>query len=388
MAETMDAPGQAEAEADRAMRLRQFAEARRLLEQAVAQTPARAATWLKLASTCRALQDYEAGLTAVSRALEIDALDFSALLAKATLLKAAGHELAAGQAYGEALAQMPPEEQVSPTLGAVIAAARAEYAQFQKAQLARIEAQVPPLADAEEKRRIHRFCTNITRATKAFPQEPSHFHYPGLPTAEFHDRSRFPWLAELEAATPTILEEYRAVAAARDASFAPYIQYSQDMPLRQWKELNHSQRWTAIHLIKNGDAVPENAGRCPATMALLAALPQPHIPGHGPNAMFSLLAPRTRIPPHTGVSNARLVCHLPLVVPPDCSFRVGAETRAWEPGSGFVFDDTIEHEARNDSDELRVVLIFDLWAWALSSAEREAVAAITAATAFGPGEGL
>jgi aspartyl/asparaginyl beta-hydroxylase (cupin superfamily) len=104
--------------------------------------------------------------------------------------------------------------------------------------------------------------------------------------------------------------------------------------------------------------------------------------------MFSLLAPRTRIPPHTGVSNARLVCHLPLVVPPDCSFRVGAETRAWAPGSGFVFDDTIEHEARNDSDELRVVLIFDLWAWALSPAERDAVAAITAATAFGPGEGL
>jgi aspartyl/asparaginyl beta-hydroxylase (cupin superfamily) len=388
MAEKKDEPSEAETHADQAMRRRDLAAARRLLEQAVAQTPARSAAWLKLASTCRALRDHSAGLAAVSRALEIDPLDFSALLARAALLKAAGHALAAGQAYGEALAQMPPEEQITPALRGVIAGARGDYAAFQEAQLARLEAQVPPLASEEEKRRLHRFCTNIARITRAFPQEPSHFHYPGLPAAEFHDRSRFPWLADLEAATPMIIEEYRAVAAARDARLAPYVQYSRDLPLRQWKELNHSERWTAIHLIKNGQRVEDNARRCPGTMALLETLPQPRIPDHGPNAMFSLLAPRTRIPPHSGVSNARLVCHLPLIVPPDCSFRVGAETRAWEPGRAFVFDDTIEHEARNDSDALRVVLIFDIWAWALSPGEREAVAAITAATAMPPGEGL
>ena len=35
--------------------------------------------------------------------------------------------------------------------------------------------------------------------------------------------------------------------------------------------------------------------------------------------------PRTRIPPHTGVANFRLVVHLPLIVPPGCRFRVGGE---------------------------------------------------------------
>jgi aspartyl/asparaginyl beta-hydroxylase (cupin superfamily) len=57
----------------------------------------------------------------------------------------------------------------------------------------------------------------------------------------------------------------------------------------------------------------------------------------------------------------------------------------WRPGEAFVFDDTIEHEAWNDSDELRVVLIVDLWAPALSVAERQAVAAIIGASgaAFG-----
>jgi aspartyl/asparaginyl beta-hydroxylase (cupin superfamily) len=96
--------------------------------------------------------------------------------------------------------------------------------------------------------------------------------------------------------------------------------------------------------------------------------------------MFSLLAPRTRIPPHTGVANTRLVCHLPLIVPPDCGFRCGATTRQWVVGETFVFDDTIEHEAWNDSGELRVVLIVDLWPPALDAVEREAVARMIAAT--------
>jgi len=114
-------------------------------------------------------------------------------------------------------------------------------------------------------------------------------------------------------------------------------------------------------------------------MAALSKLPQPHIRGASPNAMFSLLAPRTRIPPHTGVANTRLVCHLPMIVPPGCGFRVGATTRDWDVGKAFVFDDTIEHEAWNDSGELRVVMIFDLWPPALGAAEREAVAAVIGA---------
>jgi aspartyl/asparaginyl beta-hydroxylase (cupin superfamily) len=95
--------------------------------------------------------------------------------------------------------------------------------------------------------------------------------------------------------------------------------------------------------------------------------------------VFSILAPRTRIPPHVGVNNARLIVHLPLIVPPGCGFRVGGQTRPWEPGRAFVFDDTIEHEAWNDSDEPRAVLILDTWNPAVTPAERAAVTALTAA---------
>ena len=99
--------------------------------------------------------------------------------------------------------------------------------------------------------------------------------------------------------------------------------------------------------------------------------------------MFSLLAPHTHIPAHTGVANTRLVCHLPLIVPPGCRFRVGESVREWREGEAFVFDDTIEHEAWNDSDKLRVVLILDLWPPALGEAERAAVSAVIAAAGVG-----
>jgi aspartyl/asparaginyl beta-hydroxylase (cupin superfamily) len=97
--------------------------------------------------------------------------------------------------------------------------------------------------------------------------------------------------------------------------------------------------------------------------------------------MFSALAPHSHIPPHHGETNARLIVHLPLIVPEHCRYRVGFEERRWKVGEILIFDDSIEHEARNDSDELRVVLIFDIWNPLLSMAERDMVKAVSAASA-------
>jgi aspartyl/asparaginyl beta-hydroxylase (cupin superfamily) len=52
---------------------------------------------------------------------------------------------------------------------------------------------------------------------------------------------------------------------------------------------------------------------------------------------------------------------------------VGGETREWQAGSAWVFDDTIEHEAWNDSDAPRAILIFDVWNPQLSAPERDLV---------------
>jgi aspartyl/asparaginyl beta-hydroxylase (cupin superfamily) len=92
--------------------------------------------------------------------------------------------------------------------------------------------------------------------------------------------------------------------------------------------------------------------------------------------LFSLLRPGAHIPPHHGMLNCRLICHLPLIVPPGCWLRVGSETREWEDGKLLIFDDSIEHEARNDSDETRIILLFDVWRPELTEQERAGVSAM------------
>jgi aspartate beta-hydroxylase len=117
-----------------------------------------------------------------------------------------------------------------------------------------------------------------------------------------------------------------------------------------------------------------NTARCPITLKALQQVPLCAVQGRTPTALFSLLRPGTHIPPHHGFLNTRLICHLPLVVPPECALRVGNETRAWREGELVIFDDTMEHEAWNRSSQLRVVLLFDIWRPELSEAERSLVA--------------
>ncbi len=377
-----------EAEADRAASRGDVAAARSILEEVATAAPDRLETWMKLAAMCRSQGDHEAALAAVSGALRIDPLGFLPLLLKASLLDAAGRSGAAGEAYGHALAQRP--ESLPAGLAGAVATAERRHQEHIAAAGDRLAAAARDVAlSPDEQRRIRRFHSNIVRATRPYHCEPSHFAYPGLSEREFHDGDDFPWLGGLEAATPAIVEDFQRVMAAERAELVPYIQYPDDVPLRQWAALNRSRDWTAIHLIRNGERVEANARHCPAVMALLERLDQPDIAGRCPNAMFSLLAPGAHIPPHHGVANTRLVCHLGLIVPPGCWFRVGAERREWQRGLAWVFDDTIEHEAANPSDSLRVILIVDTWHPGLSPAERLAVAASMEASGVDEtGEGL
>jgi aspartate beta-hydroxylase len=132
-------------------------------------------------------------------------------------------------------------------------------------------------------------------------------------------------------------------------------------------------RWTGFYLYRHGARREENCRRCPATMAALDELPLSHVPEHGPEVLFSFFAPGTHLLPHQGVTNARVVGHLPLRVPPQCALRVGGELHEWREGEVVVFDDTFEHEAWNRSAATRVVLIFDLWHPELTEIERAAL---------------
>jgi aspartyl/asparaginyl beta-hydroxylase (cupin superfamily) len=212
----------------------------------------------------------------------------------------------------------------------------------------------------------------LTGAKKIFFQEPRQFFLPELPHVQFHERSAFPWLDKLEAATADIRAELVEVMK-EDAAFKPYMVENPRQPKTGYLGLLNNPAWSSFYLWKQGELVEENAKRCPKTVAALADVPFALVPKRSPSAMFSLLRPGARIPPHTGEMNTRLICHLPLIVPSGCTFRVGNEVRAWVEGKAFVFDDTIEHEAFNGSNEIRVVLLFEVWRPDLSEDERRYV---------------
>jgi aspartyl/asparaginyl beta-hydroxylase (cupin superfamily) len=364
-----------EDQADRAAASGDLATARVLLEQAAQAPGADPSLWFKLSAVRRAGGDMAGALAAVERFLAAEPRDFAALLHRAMLLEQLG-DRRSDEAFGHAIAQLPRGADVPAPMRPAVAHARKRWEAYSSSTERRLRGAIPDDLSPLARKRAERLASNSAHVTRHFHQEPTEFHYPGVPEFEFHDRSFFPELDTLDEATEVIRGEFDALMRAEAAEMVPYIQYPEHVPLAQWKTLNNSREWTAVHLLKNGERVEANARHCPKTLEAIAALDQPHIRGASPNAMFSLLAPRTRIPPHTGVANTRLVCHLPLIVPPGCGFRVGASTREWQVGQSFVFDDTIEHEAWNDSDELRVVLIVDLWQPSLTAEDRAAITAV------------
>jgi aspartyl/asparaginyl beta-hydroxylase (cupin superfamily) len=290
---------------------------------------------------------------------------------------------AAGPAYAIALVQAPPDAELDPPTRQAVAHARSVSERHARELGGFIRDHVSAERDrcsGTEKRRLEAFIDTTLRVKPRYQQEPMEYYYPGLPPIWFHERARFPWLEAFEAAADGIRDDLLAIQREDNAGFAPYIQYEPHLPLDQWRELNHSPKWTAYHFFDRAEPIEARLQRAPAVREALKLLPQPRVPLRSPTALFSALKPGARIPPHTGVANFRLLVHLALVIPPRCGFRVGAETREWRAGEAWVFDDTIEHEAWNGSDELRTILIADLWSPYLSPEEREAIAAVIAAT--------
>lgn len=376
------------AEADRAMAGADLASAERLLTAASLSAPSDVEILLKLAAVQRRAGRAGQALATIDRTLAAQPLNFTALLMRASLLDRLKRP-GADEAWSHALAQLPSSE-LPHEMQAVVAKAQERVDAWVAGRDAKIRAAMvaaESVANEDERARIDRFRTNVLRRTRVYHCEPTHFHFPGLVEREFHPRAAFPWLPMLESATDVIAAELDAVMQAERTELVPYVQYAEHLPLDQWRELNQNPNWSAIHLLRHGEIVEANAAHCPRTVELLSQCAQPQIGGACPNAMFSLLAPNTTIPAHVGVQNSRLVCHLPLIVPTGCWLRVGAETRFWERGSAFVFDDTIEHEAANPTEDLRVVLIFDTWHPGLSPVEREAVKALIKADGI-PGDRL
>lgn len=372
-----------------ALRLGDAAEAKALIERAISRDAANPRLFLNLASALRELQDGDGEMAALQHALALDPYFYFANFQKASLLELRGQKKLAAGAYQAALSSLRPGAQIPPSMQPVIAhAQRCVQSNMQELEdflRARMQDVRERHGDAPQDR-VDDCLASMMGRKRIYVQQPTFTHFPRLPALEFFERRDFAWLAAVEAATDDIRSELEQIVETSLQDFAPYVTHSPQTPLNQWQELNHSRRWSSLFLFKDGRRVAENIARCPKTIAALATAPVVEIPGRGPTSFFSRLEPNTRIPPHTGVSNTRLIVHLPLIVPPDCGFRVGSSVRDWRPGTALIFDDTIEHEAWNLSSEPRMILIFDIWNPLLSAAERELMTVATTGIAEFYGE--
>ncbi|HEY7640718.1 MAG TPA: aspartyl/asparaginyl beta-hydroxylase domain-containing protein [Steroidobacteraceae bacterium] len=354
--------------------------ARELFEQAVQGDSSNVSLWINLAAALRGLNRRDEEMLALHRALALDPANLRAMLQKASLQEMQGDMRAAAFTYRMALRSITPTTQVAPWMQELLRHAKQvvegnnraleSFLEDRLTSLRREHAHVPL-------RRFDRCMAILLQKKRIYQQQPSFLYFPELPAIEFHERAHFPWLDSIEAATGDIRAELIDVLAEQSADLEPYVAAKGSIE-QKWRELNQSRRWSVYYLWRDGAPYQEHLARCPRTVAALQDWPRCEVPGASPNALFSILDARTRIPPHHGVNNTRLIVHLPLIVPPGCGFRVGGEQREWQPGKAFVFDDTIEHTAWNDSDTPRAVLIFDIWNPEVSPEERAMVSTAVA----------
>ena len=180
-----------------------------------------------------------------------------------------------------------------------------------------------------------------------------------------------PWCKVLEENWKSILHEYQNL---------------QNNP-KYWTKVGSGERgsgfddhrvvsgtnWTEYVLFGAGAAHTGDIHDAPTTKQLL----RQYVPDAvslasmgGGEVIFSRLAPQTKIGAHCGPTNLRLTAHLGLVVPTttsNCKIRVGLNWNSWESGKFLLFDDSFEHEVRNETNEERVVLLIRTWHPAVST---------------------
>jgi aspartyl/asparaginyl beta-hydroxylase (cupin superfamily) len=334
--------------------------------------------WLLLAVSRGAENDLKGEEAALNRLLELEPQSVRGHVMKGDCRARARDEDLACYFYRTAL-RLAEGRQWPPEVMTDIARAERVLAELEARAHARRQARLTARGLPPQKwsPRLRHSLELAAGRRKLYLQQPTAFNYPELPQIQFYDPNQFSWAPAIEAAALSIREELLKLLEKGTDEFRAYIQTDVSaVPLEANRALLHDKAWSVLPLCENGFLAPDAIERCPRTWETVLQAPVPRVSGWGPTVVFSMLKAGAHIARHTGMFNTRLICHLPLIVPPGCRFRVGNEVREWEEGKLLIFDDTIEHEAWNDSSEDRVVLIFDIWRPELSDQEKHELTAL------------
>ena len=350
------------------------AAARRSFEQLVGAGMVNAQIYLLLAHACRMGDDREAEERALDALLAGDNRNLRGLILKGDCRAAAGDDRGASRFYRTASKLAAQISNLPGDLAAEVARAERALAEGDARYRDNLETYLAAkgMGPEAQSARFRESLALLNGEKEIFYQKPSAYYFPGLPQKQFYERSEFDWAPAVEAAAEDMRRELAGLLTG-DNPFKPYLESRKDRPNYDFHGLLDNPDWSTFYLWENGGPNQPNIDRCPKTFEAVQHAPLCRITTRAPSILFSLLKSGARIAAHNGMINTRLICHLPLVVPPGCGFRVGNETRLWEAGKLLIFDDTIEHEAWNESPDDRIILIFDVWRPELSEDERRAV---------------
>jgi len=380
-------PGNAEAVtflATSAMQRREHDRAVDLLQSAVRQNPSDPQVLKNLGVALDAAGDLPGARTALEAALQLAPDHYPARLHLASLYEREGRDHEALASYYRAVTTAQTAGQwlnEATTPRWLLSKVRYAMGLIERGRAALFHGCLSPLAErygASELVRVRDWLELYLEGRPPLPsdarQRPKFLYFPGIPSQPYYSRELFPFIAALEDATAQIREEMLACAQDQ-GGVEPFLGTVDPDAIGNYLATTRDQAsWDAFFFFRHGEAYRDNAARCPRTMAVLNQLPLVQIRDHAPEICFSFLTPGTHILPHYGVTNTRLVMHLPLLVPSGCELVVGGQSHSWREGECVVFDDTYLHEAWNRGDGLRAVLIMDVWNPHLTPVERLAVA--------------
>jgi hypothetical protein len=204
-------------------------------------------------------------------------------------------------------------------------------------------------------------------------QHPYIFYLPDVAPIEVFARRDLPWLSKIEAVWPDILAEFSAAREELLAQRKPYIPAEHRPEGEAWDPIAGEQNWTSLYLYRKGQENTDIARHFPKTCAAVRHAPLVQFEDQPMEVFFSILQGGQRIPPHFGLANTAMTVHLPVLVPGKAFLRCGTQTLSLAPGEMFAFDDSFDHEAWNEGEAERVVLIFEAWRPDLSPDEIRAI---------------
>lgn len=363
-----------------------FAAAQHGLEQAARLEPTEPEIWKNVGITHLAQHQADDALDAFDRALGLEPMHFAARLHRGAALEQLGRIDEAAAAYFGAISaaqnrgkwrnDMTTPPGLRPAVKHAIAFIDTHRKRIFMELLQPLRDQYGATALARVEQGLEIYLGDRPANYPDPRQYCKFFYVPGLRATPYYERELFPWHAELEKHTDAIRAELLDVLN-EPVGVEPFLGTNDNQLLKEQNLLagtrGHAE-WNSFFFHRHGELFEQNSRRCPRTTAVLATLPLVRIRGHAPEVLFSILTPGSHILKHHGVTNSRLVTHLPLIIPEDCAISVGGVEHAWREGRCVTFDDTFEHEAWNRSDKLRAVMILDSWHPDLSEAERDAIA--------------